>query len=426
MAITAVLGAQWGDEGKGKIVDYLATDSDMVIRFQGGDNAGHTVINEYGEFRLHLIPSGIFNPNTSCLIGTGVVVNPISLVNEMNSLAGAHVGLDRLMVADRAHLVMPYHVALDRAEESFRKSKIGTTMRGIGPAYADKVGRFGIQVFDSLDQDYFAERVRVNVERVNLILSELYGAEALSADDVLDQVWPALKAVRPHVVDCYAEVRKAMGRGDRILLEGQLGAMRDLDWGAYPYVTSSNPIAGGASVGAGIPPALITRVVGVVKAYSTCVGEGPMPTELNDEMGERLRRVGGEYGATTGRPRRCGWFDAVAVRYSSGLSGFTDIAVTKLDVMGGIERLKMATAYRVNTRDGEVIRDTPPPPALMGHVTPIYEEHEGWCSDISNVRSSADLPAPAMAYLRRIEELCGARIGLVSVGPRREQTFSAH
>ncbi|MCR4425636.1 MAG: adenylosuccinate synthase [Firmicutes bacterium] len=423
MAVTAVLGAQWGDEGKGKIVDYLARDADMVIRFQGGDNAGHTVVNDRGEFRLHLIPSGIFNPDTVCVIGTGVVVNPVSLAGEMRALSEAGVSLDKLVISDRAHLVMPYHIALDRAEEQFRGAKIGTTLRGIGPAYADKAARWGLQVCDLYDRDHFTQRVRSQVDRANRVLSGVYGAPVVSADNIIDEIWETCPLIRPHVADVTSYVWNALERDARILLEGQLGAMRDLDWGAYPYVTSSNPIAGGGAVGAGIPPSRITRVVGVVKAYSTAVGEGPMPTELHDSVGQRLRDVGQEYGVTTGRPRRCGWFDAVAARFSARLSGFTRLAVTKLDVLSNFESVKVCVAYDVDTWEGTKRVTTVPAGFLMGRARPVYEDLPGWGGDISDARSEADLPEAARSYLRRIEHLVGVKIGVVSVGPRRDQTF---
>ena len=288
MSVTAVLGAQWGDEGKGKIVDYLAASADMVIRFQGGDNAGHTVVNEFGEFKLHLVPSGIFNKSTTCLVGTGVVVNPISLLHEMNTLVEKNVSVDRLLISEKAHILMPYHIAVDKAEEANRNSKIGTTLRGIGPAYADKVARWGMQISEIYDKDNFVSKARERVERINLILKSVYNAEPVDFDAVMDEVWPACEVLRPHLTDSLSLIHAAMDRGEDILLEGQLGVMKDLDWGTYPFVTSSSPTSGGACVGAGIPPSRIEQVMGVVKAYSTSVGQGPMPTELFDEVGIML------------------------------------------------------------------------------------------------------------------------------------------
>lgn len=431
MAVAAVLGAQWGDEGKGKVVDFLAAHADMVIRFQGGDNAGHTVVNQHGEFKLHLIPSGIFNPNTLCMIGTGVVANPSSLVKEMASLRAAGIGLDNLMISDRAHLVMPYHIAMDRAEEEYRaksdpSSKIGTTLRGIGPAYMDKVGRWGITFHDTLDKDRFASKVRANIERTNRILVHVLESSPVSPDEVIEQTWAHCQELRPHIVDAFTIVQEALDRSRRILLEGQLGAMKDLDWGTYPFVTSSNPIAGAGSVGAGIPPWMIRNVMGVVKAYTTSVGAGPMPTELDDSVGSHLRDVGNEYGATTGRPRRCGWFDAVAVKHSARLSGFTSLAITKLDVLSGLDTLRICTAYKVETDHGVETRSSVPSGMLYERAAAVYIDVPGWKDSISNARCMSDLPPEARAYVSKIEEITGVKMGLVSVGPRRDQTIFPH
>ncbi|HOG53081.1 MAG TPA: adenylosuccinate synthase, partial [Bacillota bacterium] len=352
MSVWVILGAQWGDEGKGKVVDYLADKAKLVIRYQGGDNAGHTVINQYGKFGMHLIPSGIFNPSAYSLIGTGTVVNPISLLKEMDQVRAANVPLDKLMISDRAHLVLPYHVALDKAEEKYRaslsgKEKIGTTLRGIGPAYADKSARWGIQCGEMLDWAHFERRLKTNLDRANRMLEHVYGEPVLDYGEMMVALEPACRAIAPFITDSFSLMRKALDENWDMILEGQLGAMRDLDWGTYPFVTSSNPIAGGACSGAGIPPSKIDQVVGVVKAYSTSVGEGPMPTELQDETGKMLRDIGGEYGVTTGRPRRCGWLDLVALRYASQLSGFNSVAITKLDVLDGFKELKMCVAYDV-------------------------------------------------------------------------------
>ena len=424
-----ILGAQWGDEGKGKVVDYLADKAKLVIRYQGGDNAGHTVINQYGKFGMHLIPSGIFNPSAYSLIGTGTVVNPISLLKEMDQVRAANVPLDKLMISDRAHLVLPYHVALDKAEEKYRaslsgKEKIGTTLRGIGPAYADKSARWGIQCGEMLDWAHFERRLKTNLDRANRMLEHVYGEPVLDYGEMMVALEPACRAIAPFITDSFSLMRKALDENWDIILEGQLGAMRDLDWGTYPFVTSSNPIAGGACSGAGIPPSKIDQVVGVVKAYSTSVGEGPMPTELQDETGKMLRDIGGEYGVTTGRPRRCGWLDLVALRYASQLSGFNSVAITKLDVLDGFKELKMCVAYDVTRPDGSRFRTATVPAAyLMARAEPVYITMPGWQAQTTDVRTWDGLPKEAKEYLMKVEEFIGAKIKLVSVGARREQTI---
>ena len=423
MSVTAVLGAQWGDEGKGKIVDYLALSADMVIRFQGGDNAGHTVVNEFGEFKLHLIPSGIFNRNTKCLVGTGVVVNPVSLLKEMDTLEASNISVDNLLISDKAHILMPYHVQMDKAEESVRSRKIGTTLRGIGPAYSDKVARWGMQISEIYNKDRFVEKTRERVLRSNLILEHVYGYEKVDLDDVIEEVWPSCVRLKPHLVDALELVQSSMKRDERILLEGQLGAMKDLDWGTYPFVTSSNPISGGASMGAGVPPSMIKDVVGVVKAYSTSVGEGPMPSELFDDIGELICKNGAEFGATTGRKRRCGWFDVVAVRYGNFLNGFTQLAVTKLDVLSGIGPLKICTGYEIETPEGKKVVTSVPPSCYLDDAKPVLMDMEGFDEDITSAKSLNDLPKAARIYLDTIEKLVGVKISLVSVGPNRDQTI---
>jgi len=427
--VWVILGAQWGDEGKGKVVDYLADKAKLVIRYQGGDNAGHTVINQYGKFGMHLIPSGIFNPSAYSLIGTGTVVNPISLLKEMDQVRAANVPLDKLMISDRAHLVLPYHVALDKAEEKYRaslsgKEKIGTTLRGIGPAYADKSARWGIQCGEMLDWAHFERRLKTNLDRANRMLEHVYGEPVLDYGEMMVALEPACRAIAPFITDSFSLMRKALDENWDMILEGQLGAMRDLDWGTYPFVTSSNPIAGGACSGAGIPPSKIDQVVGVVKAYSTSVGEGPMPTELQDETGKMLRDIGGEYGVTTGRPRRCGWLDLVALRYASQLSGFNSVAITKLDVLDGFKELKMCVAYDVTRPDGSRFRTATVPAAyLMARAEPVYITMPGWQAQTTDVRTWDGLPKEAKEYLMKVEEFIGAKIKLVSVGARREQTI---
>jgi adenylosuccinate synthase len=417
MTVTAVVGAQWGDEGKGRIVDYLAQRADMVIRFQGGDNAGHTVVNQLGVFRLHLIPSGIFNPRTRCIIGTGTVVNPASLLEEISLVAAAGVSLDNLWLSARAHVIFTYHRLLDGLEEGARGAvQIGTTQRGIGPAYADKAARHGIRLGDLNRPDYLRARLAQTLTLKNRELAH-FGQPPLDLDDLLAEADGWRAALGPRIVDTLPMIRDAVLAGHDVLLEGQLGVMRDLDWGIYPYVTSSNPTAGYATVGAGLPPTAISRIVGVVKAYSTAVGAGPFPVELADENGARLREVGQEYGATTGRPRRCGWFDGVAIKQAAWLNGFTGLAVTKLDVLDGFAELKICSGYEL---DGETVDWLPDTPDLE-RVRPIYETWSGWSESTRDARAWDDLPAAARAYLRRIAELAGVPIEYVSVGAEREQ-----
>lgn len=417
MTVTAILGAQWGDEGKGRIVDSLAQRADMVIRFQGGDNAGHTVVNDRGTFRLHLVPSGIFNPATQCIVGPGTVVNPDTLLAELAELAAAGVDTGNLWLSERAHLVLPYHRLLDGLEESARGGQqIGTTRRGIGPAYADKAARAGVRLGDLLRPAYLRQRLAATLAHKNLTLAH-FGQPPLALEDLLAQAEGWRAALAGRIVDTLPRVQAAVRGGQAVLLEGQLGVMRDLDWGTYPFVTSSNPIAGGGCAGAGLPPSAISEVIGVAKAYCTAVGAGPFPTELHDETGARLREVGGEYGATTGRPRRCGWLDGVALPYAAWLNGFTGLAITKLDVLDGLAELKICTGYRL---DGQVIARVPDTPDFE-RCEPVYETWPGWDRPTRDARRWDDLPAQAQAYLRRIAELAGVPIRYVSVGPAREQ-----
>ncbi len=422
MSVTAIVGAQWGDEGKGRVIDYLAQKADVVIRFQGGDNAGHTVINRFGKHALHLIPSGIFNPSTHNIIGTGCVVNPAALLDEMAQLQAAGVSLDRLWISARAQMVMPYHRRLDALEEQARgRDSIGTTKRGIGPAYADKAARSGLRMGDLLYPDWLEARLDHALRTVNRKL-QLLGGEPVDGQALYEQLMTFREALADRILDTTPMLRQALARGASILLEGQLGVMRDLDWGIYPFVTSSNPTAAYAPVGAGLPAGSVTRVIGVVKAYSTAVGAGPFPTELHDELGERLREQGGEYGATTGRPRRCGWFDGVAIRYAAWLNGMTGLAVTKLDVLDTFPELKICVGYRLPS--GQVISDRMPDTPALYQVDPIYETMPGWMTDTRHVRRWEDLPAAARAYLHRISDLAETPIAYVSVGPEREQMFA--
>lgn len=421
MPVTSVVGAQWGDEGKGKIVDWLATGSQLVIRYQGGNNAGHTVVNQYGEFKLHLVPCGIFNPATRCIIGTGTVVSPTVLLEELAALQRRGVDTSSLIISSRAHLLMPYHVLFDQLEEQARGDQsLGTTLRGIGPCYVDKVKRCGIQLGDLFDPTLFKSKVAMQLVERNALLQALYDHPALSPEAVAEQVLAECQPLLPYISDTLPVIQRALAQDDAILLEGQLGALKDLDWGTYPYVTSSNPLAGGAAVGAGIPPHRISDVLGVVKAYSTSVGKGAMPSELFDATGERIRTVGNEYGATTGRPRRCGWFDAIAVRYAHQLNGFTRLALTNLDVLDGFPELQLCVGYRI---DGKIYEQMPDN-RLLDQAQPVYETLPGWLADTTGARAYVDLPPNAQRYLQRIEQLVGAPIGVVSVGPNREQTFA--
>ena len=428
MSVIAVVGAQWGDEGKGRVVDYLADEADLVIRYGGGNNAGHTVVNPHGHFKLHLIPSGIFHPGTRNLLGNGVVINPPALVAELDGLAAAGFDATNLFISDRAHLVLPYHVLLDQLDERERgAAKIGTTSRGIGPAYIDKVARRGIRVIELMEPDAFRARLAATLPRVRRMVAG-YGdeemadaiAEATDERRIADAYLAAGDRLRRHVVDGQALVDEALENGERILLEGQLGTMRDIDWGIYPYVTSSSPIPGGASLGAGLPSVKIDQVLGVVKAYTTAVGAGPLPTELTDADGDRLRERGEEYGTSTGRARRCGWYDAVAVRFSVRLAGYSGIALTKLDVLDGFEVIRVGTAYR-DPLDGRVWDTVPASTALYERLQPVYEDLPGWGTDTTACRSWSDLPEAARAYVERLEQLAGAPISHVSVGPERAQ-----
>jgi len=418
MPVTAVVGAQWGDEGKGRIVDYLGQRADLVIRYQGGDNAGHTVVNAYGKFALHLVPSGIFNPETVCLIGTGAVVNFDTLLDEMARLSAAGVDVSNLYVDCRAHLILPLHRTLDGAEERSRKKgwEVGTTKRGIGPVYSDKSARQGIRVGDILDPERLRTRLEMLVPRKNRDLA-YFGAPEVTVEELMALCASWREKLGARILDALPMVRDAVRGGKRIVLEGQLGVMRDLDWGIYPYTTSSSPTAGGATIGAGMPPSAIDDVLGIVKAYSTSVGGGPFPTELTDEVGERLRSVGEEFGATTGRPRRCGWFDGVAISYAAWLNGFTGIAVTKLDILDTFETLQVCVGYRL----GDQVLDWVPVTADQEKVEPIYETWPGWLSDTSSARAWDELPEKAQAYIVRLAELAGAPVRFISVGPERDQ-----
>jgi len=421
MPVVAVVGGQWGDEGKGKVVDRLAQEAAVVVRFSGGDNAGHTVVNPHGEFKLHLVPSGIFSPRAVCIIGNGVVINPAVLIDEIDHLNQRGVDTSRLFVSDRAHLVMPYHLLLDGLEEQARGGKaIGTTRKGIGPAFADKVARLGIRAGDLLDKEALAERLRSVLEYKNVILTKVYGVSPLSLDEVYRQYCAYGERLAPYIRETTIMLEEALNRRELVLLEGAQGALLDPDFGTYPYTTSSSPLAAGGCLGAGLSPAVISSIIGVFKAYCTRVGGGPMPTELKDETGDLIRERAHEYGTTTGRPRRCGWFDAVVARFSSRINGFTGVAITRLDVLDALPRLKICIGYKL---DGKTINYLPSNVAILERCQPVYEELPGWQAATSDIRQYEQLPAEARQYIARLEELISAPVTIISVGPGREQTI---
>ncbi|HCP60605.1 MAG TPA: adenylosuccinate synthase [Dehalococcoidia bacterium] len=421
MPAIAIIGAQWGDEGKGKVVDLLAEKADMVVRFSGGDNAGHTVVNPQGEFRLHLIPSGICSPHATCIIGNGVVINPAVLIDELDQLNRRGVDTSRLFISDRAHLIMPYHTLLDGLEERWRgKKALGTTLKGIGPAFADKVARLGIRTGDLLDRELFWERLQLVLAYKNTILTGVYGESPLSADEIYNQYHHYGERLASCIRETTVMVEEALNREELVLLEGAQGALLDPDFGTYPYTTSSSPLAGGSCLGAGLGPGRISRVVGVFKAYCTRVGSGPMPTELEDETGDLVRERAHEYGTTTGRPRRCGWFDGVAARFSARINGFTGVAITRLDILDVLPHLKICIGYK---GDGETINYFPPSVTALARYEPVYEELPGWQTPTSDIRRYEQLPFEARQYVARLEEIISCPVNLVSVGAGREQTI---
>ena len=421
---TVLIGVQWGDEGKGKVIDVLTEEADILIRYQGGNNAGHTVVADGQEFIFHLIPSGLLHRGKIGLIGNGVVVDPEALIEEMNRLKMRGIDVTRAVkISDQAHVIFPYHKRLDKAEEKTRPGRIGTTGRGIGPCYVDKVSRCGIRIADLCNRDRFAKKLRQNVEEKNRILKALYNEPPLDDAGLLERYSGYAKILAPHVVNSTRFLHEAMARGKRLLFEGAQGTMLDIDYGTYPYVTSSNATAGGACTGAGIPPTAIDRVIGVVKAYTTRVGEGPLPTEFGPALMETIRAKGKEFGATTGRPRRCGWFDAVVARHAVWVNGCNAIAVTKLDVLDGMETIKICVGYRDGAR---TIDDFPADIATLERVEPVYETLPGWRSDTGEAECFSDLPRAAQRYLKRLEALVGVPICLISTGSKREQAFKTH
>ena len=421
MPVIAIIGAQWGDEGKGKIIDLLAEKVNMVARFSGGNNAGHTVVNPYGEFAMHLVPSGIFYRHVTCVVGNGVVIDPAVLLEEIDQLKKRGVEVDKLFISDRAHLIMPYHILLDGLEEEARGGgAIGTTRKGIGPCYMDKVGRLGIRTGDLLQRDTFRDRLRSVLDYKNRILTRVYEAQPLSLEEIYDKYCRYGEQLAPFLRETDLMVEQALERGETVLLEGAQGTMLDIDFGTYPYVTSTSAMIGGACSGLGLSPMRIDRIYGVFKAYATRVGSGPMPTELFDDTAELIRERAHEYGTTTGRPRRCGWFDAVVGRFSARVNGFSGACLTRLDVLDTLPSIKICTGYRLN---GEALTSPPSNSALLAKCEPLYEELDGWQTDISRLRHLEDLPPQARSYVRRLEELTDCPINIISVGPRREQTI---
>ena len=423
MPAAVVTGTQWGDEGKGKIVDLLAADADVVVRFHGGNNAGQTLVVDGQKTVLNLVPAGVLHPGRICVMGPGMVIDPEVLVGEIDALRRrGYLGDDRwLRISEQAHLIMPYHRAIDRARERLRgPGNIGTTGRGIGPAYEDKMARTGIRVGDLFDEGGFRDALERNLREKNAYLQALLGEPALSFDDIHERYRGYRERLRPFAADTTAELRAAFAAGRRVLFEGAQGALLDVDHGTYPFVTSSSTLAGAASAGAGVPPRAIGRVVGIAKAYTTRVGSGPFPSELADALGDRLRADGDEYGATTGRPRRCGWFDAVVVRHAIALSGVDGLALTKLDVLTGIDPLRVCVAYELDGKRREF------PPGTQGaweRVRPVYEELPGWRENLGAARALTDLPPNARRYIDRLSALVGAPVMLLSIGPQREQTI---
>ena len=421
MSSVVVVGTQWGDEGKGKITDFLSEKAEYVARYQGGDNAGHTIQFGGETYKLHLIPSGIFSPEKLCIIGNGVVVNPKSLVTELAYLHERNITTDNLRISDRAHVILPYHIELDRLQEEAKgDKKIGTTIKGIGPAYMDKAARVGIRIADLLDREVFEERLRLNLEDKNRQFTKLYDASPMNFEEILEEYYEYGQQIKQYVCDTSVLLNDALDNGKRVLFEGAQGVMLDIDQGTYPFVTSSNPLAGGVTIGSGVGPSKVTKVVGVCKAYTTRVGDGPFPTELFDEIGSRIREVGREYGTTTGRPRRVGWFDSVVMRHSKRVSGITNLCLNSIDVLTGLETVKICVAYR--KPNGEEISHYPASLVELGQCEPVYEELPGWTEDITGCRTLDELPIEAQNYVRRVSELVGVKISTFSVGPDRNQT----
>lgn len=420
MAVRVVVGTQWGDEGKGKYIDMLAEKSDIIVRFSGGNNAGHTIVANGAKYALHLIPSGILHTDKTCIIGNGVVVDPAVLLKEMKDLNERGITTDHLLISDRAHVIMPYHVGLDELQENFRSddNKIGTTKRGIGPCYADKIERSGIRMCDLIDKEEFTKKVKANLELKNLIIEKVYGGEPYKAELIIEEYLGYAQQLKKYITDATSLLADAIDAKKDILFEGAQANFLDIDFGTYPYVTSSNPTAGGVCTGSGVGPIYIDEVYGVLKAYTSRVGAGPFPTEQNNEIGDTIRELGWEYGTTTGRPRRCGWLDTVMIKYASKINGLTGLAINHVDTIGKLQEIKLCVAY---SKDGQVVKTFPASLNELAKCKPIYEVFEPWNEDISNIKTFDALPQNAKKYLNRIEELVGVKIALIGVGKDREQ-----
>ncbi|WP_246944280.1 adenylosuccinate synthase [Bacillus pinisoli] len=420
MSSVVVVGTQWGDEGKGKITDFLSENAEVVARYQGGNNAGHTIVFNGQKYKLHLIPSGIFYSDKVCVLGNGMVIDPKALVAELKYLHDLGVSTENLRISNRAHVILPYHLKLDEVEEERKgANKIGTTKKGIGPAYMDKAARIGIRIADLLDREEFETKLTHNLAEKNRLLEKFYEVEGLKIEDILDEYYEYGQQIAKYVCDTSVVLNDALDDGRRVLFEGAQGVMLDIDQGTYPFVTSSNPIAGGVTIGNGVGPSKIKHVVGVSKAYTTRVGDGPFPTEIHDEIGHQIREVGREYGTTTGRPRRVGWFDSVVVRHARRVSGITDLSLNSIDVLTGIEKLKICVAYQYN---GQIVEEFPASLKVLAQCEPVYEELPGWTEDITGVKSLNELPENARHYLERISQLTGIPLSIFSVGPDRNQT----
>ncbi|KUP09991.1 adenylosuccinate synthetase [Bacillus coahuilensis m2-6] len=420
MSSVVVVGTQWGDEGKGKITDFLSEHAEMIARYQGGNNAGHTIKFDGETYKLHLIPSGIFYKEKISVIGNGMVVDPKALVKELKYLHDRGVSTDNLRISNRAHVILPYHLKLDEVEEERKgDNKIGTTKKGIGPAYMDKAARMGVRMADLLDKELFEQKLARNLEEKNRLLEKFYETTGFTLEEIFEEYYEYGQQIKHYVCDTSVVLNDALDNGHRVLFEGAQGVMLDIDQGTYPFVTSSNPVAGGVTIGSGVGPTKINHVVGVSKAYTTRVGDGPFPTELANEIGDHIREVGREYGTTTGRPRRVGWFDSVVVRHARRVSGITDLSLNSIDVLTGIETLKICTAYTYN---GEVIEEFPANLNILAKCEPVYEELPGWTEDITGCKSLSELPANARHYLERISQLTGIPVAIFSVGPDRSQT----
>ncbi|WP_101807679.1 adenylosuccinate synthase [Paenibacillus pasadenensis] len=420
MSTVVVVGTQWGDEGKGKITDYLADGAEVVARYQGGNNAGHTILIDNKKYKLTMIPSGIFNHNKTCVIGNGMVINPAALLDEIDYIHENGFSTENLKISDRAHVILPYHLVLDGLEEDSKgDNKIGTTRKGIGPCYMDKAARNGIRIADLMDAEEFEGKLRRLVAEKNHVIQQVYSGETLNADDILAEYLQHAERLRPYVTDTSVVLNDAIDAGKRVLFEGAQGVMLDIDQGTYPYVTSSNPTAGGVCIGSGVGPSKIQQVIGVAKAYTTRVGDGPFPTELHDAIGDQIRETGHEYGTVTGRPRRVGWFDTVVVRHARRVSGITGLSLNSLDVMTGLETVKICTGYKLR---GEIIEHYPASLKLLSECEAVYEELPGWSEDISGAKTLDDLPANTRRYVERVSELTGIPIAIFSVGRNREQT----